>query len=138
MATKNTASKSGKNEKQVSKMNRQDRPSVSVRIDRLVDREDSKVKAYASANIGGTFAIHGIRVVDSQKGLFVQMPQRSYEKDGATKYEDIFHPITADARTELNSAVLSAYEQRLHMEENEAQELAEPDEDEAPAFEQTM
>ena len=127
-----------KSGKPASKQNRQDYPTVSVRIDRMVDREDSKVKAYASANIGGAFAIHGIRVVDSQKGLFVQMPQRSYEKDGATKYEDIFHPITADARTELNSAVLSAYEQRLHMEEDEAQDMTEPDEDEAPAFEQSM
>ncbi len=127
-----------KSVKTASKQNRQDYPTVSVRIDRMVDREDSKVKAYASANIGGAFAIHGVRVVDSQKGLFVQMPQRSYEKDGATKYEDIFHPITADARTELNGAVLSAYEQRLHMEEDEAQDMAEPDEDEAPAFEQSM
>lgn len=123
-----------KSVKTASKQNRQDYPTVSVRIDRMVDREDSKVRAYASANIGGAFAIHGIRVVDSQKGLFVQMPQRSYEKDGATKYEDIFHPITADARTELNSAVLSAYEQRQHMEEDESQEVVEPDEDEAPAF----
>ena len=127
-----------KSVKTASKQNRQDFPTVSVRIDRMVDREDSKVKAYASANIGGAFAIHGIRIVDSQKGLFVQMPQRSYEKDGATKYEDIFHPITADARTELNGAVLSAYEQRLHMEEDESQEVEEPDEDEAPAFEQRM
>ena len=127
-----------KSVKTASKQNRQDYPTVSVRIDRMVDREDSKVKAYASANIGGAFAIHGIRVVDSQKGLFVQMPQRSYEKDGATKYEDIFHPITADARTELNSAVLSAYEQRLHMEEDKSQDMAEPDEDEAPAFGQRM
>ena len=127
-----------KSVKTASKQNRQDYPTVSVRIDRMVDREDSKVKAYASANIGGAFAIHGIRVVDFQKGLFVQMPQRNYEKDGATKYEDIFHPITADARTELNGAVLSAYEQRLHMEEDESQEVTEPDEDEAPAFGQSM
>ena len=121
-----------------SEQNRQDLPTVSVRIDRMVDRADSKVKAYASANIGRAFAIHGIRVVDSQKGLFVQMPQRSYQKDGTTKYEDVFHPITAEARTELNSAVLSAYEQRLRMEEDEAQNMAEPDEEEAPAFGQSM
>ena len=127
-----------KSAKTASKQNRLDYPTVSVRIDRMVDREDSKVKAYASANIGGAFAIHGIRVVDSQKGLFVQMPQRSYEKDGTTKYEDVFHPITAEARNELNGAVLSAYEQRLHMEEDESQEVAEPDEDEVPAFEQSM
>ena len=124
--------------KTASKQNRLDAPTVAVRIDRMVDREDSKVRAYASANIGGAFAIHGIRVVDSQKGLFVQMPQRSYQKDGATKYEDIFHPITAEARTRLNSAVLSAYEQHLHMEETSAQDMAAPAEDETPAFEQRL
>lgn len=111
---------------------------IKVQIDRMVNVEGSKVKAYASANIGGAFAIHGLRVIDSQKGLFVQMPQNSYQKDGKTKYNDIFHPITADARSELNDAVLSAYEQRLHMREDESQELEVPDEDEAPTFEQRM
>ena len=123
-----------KNVRTASEQNRQDLPTISVRIDRMVDRADSKVRAYASANIGRAFAIHGIRVVDSQKGLFVQMPQRSFQKDGATKYEDVFHPITAEARTELNSAVLSAYK----LEQDEAQDMAEPDEEEAPAFGQSM
>ena len=88
-----------KNVRTASEQNRQDLPTVSVRIDRMVDRADSKVRAYASANIGRAFAIHGIRVVDSQKGLFVQMPQRSFQKDGTTKYEDVFHPITAGAHS---------------------------------------
>ncbi|MBQ9750250.1 MAG: SpoVG family protein, partial [Clostridia bacterium] len=54
-------------------------PSIDVRIDSLVDYEGSKTKAFASANIGGAFAIHGLRVMDSEKGLFVSMPSR---KDG--------------------------------------------------------
>ena len=59
-------------------------------------------------------------------------------EDGKTVYEDIFHPITADARHELYGAVLSAYEQRLHMREDELQEADIPVEDEAPAFEQRL
>ena len=111
---------------------------IKVKIDHMVDSETAWVKAYASAKIDRTFSIHGIRVIDSRKGLFVQMPQSSYQKEGKTKYNDIFHPITAEARTELNNAVLSAYEQRLHMKENESQELSDPDEDEEPVFEQSM
>lgn len=126
-----------KSERTAVKQNRQDHPTIAVRIDRMMDREDSKVKAYASANIGGVFAVHGIRVVDSQKGLFVQMPQRIYQRNGRTAYEDIFHPVTADSRQELYGAVLSAYEQRLHMEEDEAQEFDETEEED-PAFEQSM
>ena len=109
MATKKTTGKAPAKEQKRST------PSISARIDRLVDYENSKVKAIASVNIGGAFAIHGLRVIDSQKGLFVQMPQNSFQKDGKTEYSDIFHPVTADARSELNSKVLEAYEQKLSL-----------------------
>lgn len=114
-------------------------PYVTARIDRLVDYENSKVKAIASVNIGGAFAIHGLRVIDSQKGLFVQMPQSSYQKDGKTEYSDIFHPVTAEARSELCSKVLEAYEQKLDETESEDEQLDESEQEEdAPEFEQTM
>ena len=108
-----------------------------------MDYENSKVKAIASVNIGGAFAIHGLRVIDSQKGLFVQMPQNSFQKDGKTEYSDIFHPVTAEARSELNNKVLEAYEQKLDEVESEnedldeGEDLDEQDED-APAFGQSM
>ena len=41
------------------------------------------------------------------------MPQSSYEKGGQKHYTDQFHPITANAREELNATVLDAYEQKL-------------------------
>lgn len=96
--------------------------NLSVKIDRLVSKKDSSVKAYASATIANSFAIHGIKVIDSSKGLFVQMPQSSYkQKDGQVQYNDIFHAITADARAELIDSVKNAYEERLHMEEEQSQ-----------------
>ncbi len=119
-------------------------PLVRARIDRLVNLEDSKIKAYASVTIGNTFAVHGLRVTDSANGLFVAMPQSSYMKDGVRQYEDLFHALSADARNELNNTVLQAYEQKIHMEEDiaEGQEDGEDesedlDEDELP-FEPTM
>ena len=113
--------------------NRYTVPAVAARIDRLVDYEGSKVKAIASANIGGAFAIHGIKVIESQKGLFVQMPQSSYEKDGKKQYTDQFHPITADARNELNAAVMEAYEEKLSETEDES-----PEELDEAAFSQKL
>lgn len=94
-------------------------PQIEARIDRLVDG-DFKTRAYASATIGGAFAVHGIRVIESDKGRFVAMPQESYKKNGETKYNDTFHAITADARTALVDAVSEAYEQKLQeqMEQN--------------------
>ena len=131
MAAKNTTGKALRTEQKRST------PSISVRIDRLVDYDKSKLKAIVSVNIGGAFAIHGLRVIDSQKGLFVQMPQNSFQRDGKTEYSDIFHPITAEARSELNSKVLEAYEQELTEAESESEDSDEQDE-EAPAIGQSM
>lgn len=93
-------------------MNPAQMPTVEVRIDRLTGG-DSKVKAFASATIGGCFAIHGIRVVETDKGRFVSMPQNTYMKGNERQYSDIFHPITAQARMTLIQAVNMAYEQKL-------------------------
>lgn len=93
-------------------------PQVEARIDRLVDG-DFKTKAYASATIGGAFAVHGIRVIESDKGRFISMPQESYKKNGETKYIDTFHAITAEARTALVEAVNGAYEQKLQEQQEQ-------------------
>lgn len=112
-------------------------PTIRARIDRLADFEGSKVKAFASANIGGAFAIHGLRVVDGEKGLFVAMPSTSYQKDGKTEYQETFHPVSGEARKALNDAVLEAYEQKLTEEQTEDASMS-MDEAEAQPITQTM
>ena len=88
--------------------------SVTAKVDRMVDREDAKVKAYASINIGGEFVIKDIAVVDGQKGLFARMPFRSYKSsDGETKYSDIAFAITDSARHSIEDAVIGAYREAL-------------------------
>lgn len=87
---------------------------ISANINRLVDKPDSNIKAFASVTIDGLFAVHGLRVMESQKGRFVNMPSTSYkDANGETKYSDIFHAVTKEARNALNQAVLNAYELRL-------------------------
>lgn len=100
------------------KEQKQPLPNITARIDRLVDQEDSNIKAYASVNIGGAFAVHGIKVIDSVKGLFVSMPSNGYKKDGKMQYSDICHPITAKARNELIDKVTEAYEAKLSEEQD--------------------
>ncbi len=102
-------------------------PNITAKIDRLVEQDDSSVKAYASVNIGGAFAVHGIKVIDSVKGIFVSMPSNSYKKDGKVEYSDICHPITAEARNELIEKVTEAYEMKL----GEEQDMDNISEDEA-------
>ena len=102
--------------------------SVTAKVDRMVDREDAKVNAYASINIGGEFIIRDIAVVEGQKGIFAKMPFRSYKSsDGETKYSDIAFAITDSARHSIEDAVIGAYREALGESEDEL-----PDKDESP------
>ncbi|MBO5970551.1 MAG: SpoVG family protein [Clostridia bacterium] len=106
---------------------------ISVRIDKLFSDPARALRAYASAKIGD-FAVHGISVYENEQGLWVNMPQSSYTVNGEKKYEDIFHPTTADSRRELCSAVVDAYQQAL--EQAHTAEIAPTEQSEAPI--QTM
>ena len=110
-------------------------PTIQARIDHITGYE--KVKAFASANIGGAFAIHGMRVVDGEKGLFVAMTSTSFQRDGKTEYQETFHPVSGEARKALNDAVLQAYEQKLSVEQSENETL-DVEETEDQSFTQTM
>ena len=98
---------------------------ISARIDRLIDKQDSKVKAMASATFDGVFAVHGIRVVDTEKGLRAMMPSNSYtDNNGNTKYSDIFHAITKQGYEAITRSVVGAYEYKLAQTQNSEVEIA--------------
>ena len=88
---------------------------IKVRIDKLMIGEDS-AKAFASATIGGAFAVHDIRITEKDNKVTVGMPFRSYKSGSETRYVDTFHPITAEARAALVAAVTQAYEAALEQE----------------------
>lgn len=92
---------------------------VKARIDRMLDGE-SKTQAFASIELGGEFVVRGLRVVESDTGRFVAMPQRSYETGGETKYQDTFFALTDSARAAIAEAVTEAYEQALLQEQTRA------------------
>lgn len=111
---------------------------VKAQIDRFIG-QDNRIKAYASVILGGEYVIRDIAVMDSKNGLFARMPYRSYkDKDGNMQYSDVVFALNETSRNAVSDAVLEAYEQRLHMEEDESQDLEEQEEDEAPVFEQRM
>ena len=120
-------------------------PRISAKIDNLVDN-NTNLRAFASITIGGAVAVHGLRVMDSKKGLFVSMPSYSYEDhNGETKYADYAHPISKEARDAINTKVLDAYEQALEESEteNEGEDYGESEDydsepDEAPSFRPRM
>ena len=82
-------------------------------------KNGGNVKAYASVNIGSAFAVKNLRIIEGNKGLFVAMHRVKNHKG---EYEDIFFPISKESRATLNTAVISAYEQKLEMAETTEQE----------------
>ncbi len=96
-------------------------PEISVRIDKLFDDDTKKLKAFASANIG-PFAVHGIRIFENEKGMFVNMPSNSYkDAQGNTQYEDVFHPVTKEAREALVKHVIDGYTHALEQAQTRSQ-----------------
>ena len=66
-----------------------------------------RVKGIASITIDDSFVIHDIKILESEKGLYVAMPSR---RTPAGEFKDIAHPINAEARELIQKAVLNEYE----------------------------
>lgn len=104
-------------------MSKTNTPEIKVRVNKINNDPESNIKANCSATIGESFAIHGIRVIDSAKGKFVAMPGYSYkDSEGKTKFADYFHAVTKEARDSLNSAVMDAYENAINQTEAETED----------------
>jgi len=77
---------------------------TDVRLRRM--QPEGRMRAYASVTLDDEFVIHEMRVIDGPKGLFVAMPSR---RAVTGEYRDIAHPITAQARQAIQTAVLQAF-----------------------------
>lgn len=40
---------------------------IHASINRMVNKEDSAIKAYASVTMDGMFAVHGLRVIETER-----------------------------------------------------------------------
>jgi stage V sporulation protein G len=76
---------------------------------RKITRE-GKMKAVASITLDNEFAVHDIKVIEGEKGLFIAMPSK---KGNDGEYRDIAHPISATTRTEIQRLILEKYEEAL-------------------------
>ena len=77
---------------------------TDVRLRRM--QPEGRMRAYASVTLDDEFVVHEMRVIDGPKGLFVAMPSR---RAASGEYRDIAHPITAEARLAIQTAVLQAF-----------------------------
>ena len=78
--------------------------SVNVR---KIEKEGSRMKGIASVLLDDMFAVHDIRIIEGDNGLFIAMPSR---KTATGSYRDIAHPINPEVRAMSEKAILEAYE----------------------------
>jgi Uncharacterized protein, involved in the regulation of septum location len=96
---------------------------LDVRINSI--RPQGSLKAIASVNLNGQFAVHNVKVMEGTKGLFISMP--SY-RGGNGQYRDICFPVTAEFKQQFDKAVLDAYRQTLVQGQKEAAQQQQPSE----------
>ncbi len=71
---------------------------------------NTRLKATASVTFDDEFVVHGVRVVEGDKGLFIAMPSRKMN-DGTHK--DVAHPLKTETRQMIQDAVLAEYEKAV-------------------------
>lgn len=87
--------------------------TVEAKITKIFD-DDKPGKAYAKVVLDNSFVIHGVRVVENEKGLFVAMPRdRRTMQDGTVRRYDICHPVNSETREAISQAVLAAYKDAI-------------------------
>lgn len=77
--------------------------SVNVR---KIEKDGSRMKGIASVLLDDSFAVHDIRIIEGDNGLFIAMPSRKTATGG---YRDIAHPINPDVRKMFEDAIVKAY-----------------------------
>ena len=70
----------------------------------------NRLKAVASITIEGVFAVHELRIIEGNNGLFVAMPSRQ-SSDG--NFRDIAHPINAETRKYIEDVVIEKYNEEV-------------------------
>lgn len=87
---------------------------TDIKVRKLFD--DGPMKAVVSVTFDGQLAVHDIKVIYARDKFFIVMPSR---KNPDESYRDIVHPINAQFRGMMESAVITAYEAALAEAETE-------------------
>ena len=81
---------------------------TDVRVRKIT--KEGRMKAVVSITLDDEFAIHDIKIIEGEKGLFIAMPSRK-ASDG--EYRDIAHPINSGTREIIQRIILDKYQAAL-------------------------
>lgn len=95
---------------------------TDIKIRKFFD--EGPMKAIVSVTFDDCLAVHDIKVIYARDRFFIVMPSRK-NPDGS--YRDIVHPINSGFRTELENAVIDAYNVQLVAAQHDAADEAAAD-----------
>lgn len=72
-----------------------------------IEKENTRLRGIATIILDDEIAIHNIRLIEGNNGLFIAMPSRKLEEN---KYADIVHPIKKEVRNMIEEKILENYE----------------------------
>lgn len=67
---------------------------------------EGKLKAIVSVTFDNEFVLHDIKIIEGKESLFLAMPSRRLPNG---EYRDIAHPISAEARKQIEDVVFKEY-----------------------------
>lgn len=85
---------------------------TDVKVRKLFD--EGPMRAIVSVTFDAQLAVHDIKVINARDKFFIVMPSRKNPDD---TYRDIVHPINAQFRSTLETAVIEAYNVALETAE---------------------
>lgn len=81
--------------------------NVTAHIKKI--NSESKLKAVGSICIDGMIYVNDVKVIEGSRGLFVSLPNTSYQKDGKTQYSETVVVTNNELRSRINEVFMSAY-----------------------------
>ncbi len=84
-----------------------------IRIRKVM--QDGRLKAVVSMTVDDAIAVHDIKIVQGDERVFVAMPSR---RDESGVFRDIIHPISPEARGEIEAQIITAYEDYISAQQN--------------------
>ena len=94
---------------------------TDIKVRKLFD--EGPMKAIVSVTFDAQLAVHDIKVINARDKFFIVMPSR---KNPDNTYRDIVHPINAQFRDEVETAVIAAYNKERELAAS-VNEIAEPE-----------
>lgn len=79
---------------------------TDVRIKKITGA--GKLLAIATITIDDSFAVHDVKIIGGDNGLFIAMPS---VKTADGTYRDIAHPINSAVRSAIQESVLRKYKE---------------------------